>query len=153
MDFDETRERALCILDFRIHSRHELKTKLLQKGAKEDIAEDVLNDLEEYGIINDSEFARALIQHLAENKKYGARRIKAELARRGVANDIAAIAVEEYDFNEKEQLYPLVERKLNGDFEKKSIDRTVRYFANHGYSIGDIFSCINTVKENYECDE
>lgn len=150
MNFDETKERALCILDFRMHSRYELKTKLLQKGAEADIAEAVLDELADYGVVNDSEFARALIRHLAENKMYGKRRIKSELSKRGVDSETANIALEEFEFDEKEQLYPLVERKLNGDFEKKSIDRTVRYFANHGYNIGDIFNCINLVKENYD---
>ena len=149
MNFDETKERALCILDFRMHSRYELKTKLLQKGAEPDITDSVLADLEDMGVVNDSEFARALIQHLAENKKYGRRRIKSELSKRGVDSETANIAMEDFEFDEKEQLYPLVERKLNGDFDKKSVDRTVRYFANHGYSIGDIFNCINLAKENY----
>lgn len=43
-------------------------------------------------------------------------------------------------------LLPMVRRKLNGDLERKSIDRCIRYFIYRGYDIGDIKTCIDIIK-------
>lgn len=150
MDFEQARERALCILDIRIHSAYELKRKLIQKGVENEIADAVIADLEDYGIINDREYARIFAEHLSENKKFGKHRIKQELAQKGIDSSIISDTVAELETDESTVLYPLVENKLGGDFERKSIDRTVRYFANRGYSVGDIFKCIDLVREEAE---
>ena len=41
---------------------------------------------------------------------------------------------------------PLVRKKLAGNFERKSIDRTIRYFIYRGYEISDIKSCIERIE-------
>lgn len=148
MNFEETKERALCILDLRPHSRFELYRKLIQKGADEDIVNSVLDDLEDMNLINDAEFASVMIRHFIDNKNFGRHRIKTELAKRGISSDIIEIALDENETDEFDILYPLLETKLSGDFEKKSIDKAVRYFSSHGYGISDIFRCINLIKEN-----
>ena len=47
---------------------------------------------------------------------------------------------------EEDQLLPLMERKLGGNFDKKNIDRAIRYFAYRGYDFGDIKSAIEKVR-------
>lgn len=148
MNFEETKERALCILDLRPHSRFELYRKLMQKGADEDIVNSVLDELEAMKLINDAEFAAVMVCHFIDNKNFGRHRIKTELAKRGISSDIAEIALDENETDEFDTLYPLVEAKLGGDFEKKSVDRAVRYFSSHGYGVSDIFRCIKLIKEN-----
>lgn len=150
MDFEDAKEKALCLLDIRIHSSLELKQKLIKKGVEPDIAEAVIEDLTEYSIIDDREYARIFAQHLVENKKFGKRRIKLELGQKGIDSGIISDTLDELETDEQDILYPLVEQKLGGDFEKKSIDRTVRYFANRGYGIGDIFRCIDLIREENE---
>lgn len=150
MDFEDTKEKALCLLDIRMHSKKELREKLVRKGADRDVAEDVIAELEEYGVLDDREYARIFAEHLAENKKFGKHRIKLELNEKGISSDIISDTLDELELDEFETLYPLVEYKLGGDFEKKSVDRTVRYFATRGYNVGDIFKCINLIREENE---
>ena len=85
-------------------------------------------------------------------KKYGGKRIEAELKRLGVSGEDAAEAMAELEEDdEQERLYPLVVKKLGGDFEKKSVDRCIRYFIYRGYGFGDIKECIERAKG--EADE
>ena len=46
-------------------------------------------------------------------------------------------------------LLPLVEKRLKGDFEKKNIDKCIRYFMYRGYGFSDIKNCIYNIKEEY----
>ena len=53
--------------------------------------------------------------------------------------------------DEADKLLPLVEKKLGGDFERKSKDRCIRYFMYRGYDFYTIKNCIDTVvSENEE---
>jgi len=150
MDFEAAKERALCLLDIRMHSKKELRAKLIQKGAEADVADEVIAELEDYGVLDDRVYAKIFAEHLIENKKFGRYRIKLELGEKGISPDIISDTLDEIELDEIEVLYPLVEYKLGGDFEKKSVDRAVRYFATRGYNVSDIFKCINLIREENE---
>ena len=47
----------------------------------------------------------------------------------------------------KEELFKSVGDK--GDFEKKNIDKCIRYFMYRGYGFSDIKNCIDNIKEEY----
>ena len=53
------------------------------------------------------------------------------------------------DEDEEDMLLPLVEKRLKGDFEKKNIDKCIRYFMYRGYGFSDIKNCIDNIKEEY----
>ncbi|MCX7714863.1 MAG: recombination regulator RecX [Clostridia bacterium] len=143
LTYEQVKEKALYLLSFRPHSERELEKKLLKIGAKEQDIEDVIEFCKEYCLIDDEAFAKQLALQLSE--KYGKSRIGYELARRGISRDIISVCLEEIEFDE-EVLLLLVEKKLAGNFEKKSIDRAIRYFSSHGYAISDICRCIDTLK-------
>jgi len=42
----------------------------------------------------------------------------------------------------------LVIKKLGGDFSKKNIDKTIRFFITKGYDIYNIKQCIERISEN-----
>ena len=44
----------------------------------------------------------------------------------------------------------MVKKKLSGDFERKSIDRCIRYFVYKGYGFEEIKSMIEKVKAEEE---
>ena len=70
-----------------------------------------------------------------------------ELYSKGIPSEYIAQALEELDFDDvQDVLLPMVRRKLNGDLERKSIDRCIRYFIYRGYDIGDIKTCIDIIK-------
>ena len=141
----EAKEKALRLLGFRAHSEKELKEKLLRAGADEEDLPDIMTFLKEYGFINDESYAEGLAKDLKNIKKYGKKRILGELLNRGISREYAEAAISELSDDEEDMLLPLVERKLGGNFERKNIDRAIRYFIYHGYDFDDIKRCIEKI--------
>lgn len=87
------RERAIRHLARRDHSRSELARKLAAHGSQEEIDE-VLDRMTELGLLSDTRFAEAWVRGKAA--RFGAARLRYDLAQRGVAREIieAALAAE-----------------------------------------------------------
>ena len=146
----EAKDKALRLLAFRAHSEKELSDKLRLAGAKEEDIADILEFAKEYGFVNDAEYAKHLAKDLQNIKKYGKKRIEAELKNRGICSEYTTAALLELADGEEDALLTLLERKLGGNFEKKNIDRAVRYFIYRGYEFGDIKACIEKIKQEAE---
>ncbi len=142
----ETKEKALRLLEFRSHSEKELWDKLKRAGAKEEDLPEIFEFLREYSFVNDREFAKKLARDLQNLNKYGKRRIREELKFRGISGEDLESAMLELEDNEEDRLLPLMERKLGGNFDKKNIDRAIRYFAYRGYGFDDIKYAIQKIK-------
>ena len=142
----QARDKALRLLEFRSHSEKELRDKLLRAGAREEDLSEIFDFLKEYSFVDDSEYSKKLAKDLQNLNKYGQRRIRDELKRRGIFGDDLENALAELSDEEEEQLVPLMERKLAGNFEKKNIERAIRYFAYRGYGFDDIKSAIEKVR-------
>ncbi len=137
------------LLAMRMHSESELRNKLKVRGAGVEDTDKVIDFLKECGFIDDRNFAQLYAEELRANKKYGTARIKSELYKKGITPDIISEILEDMEFD-RDELYSLIENKLNGDFSKKSADRAIRYFTYRGYSLSDIFSCINEIRGCYD---
>lgn len=142
----EAKEKALRFLEFRSHSEKELYDKLKRAGAKEDDLPEIFEFLREYSLVNDGEYAKKLARDLQKLNKYGKRRIREELKFRGISGEDLENAMLELNDSEEEQLLPLMERKLGGNFDKKNIDRAIRYFAYRGYGFDDIRLAVERIK-------
>lgn len=152
LNYDETKEKALRLLEFRSHSEKELTDKLRRAGSLDEDIEKILEFCREYGFVNDKLYAKRKAQDLQNLKKYGRHRIKSELNQKGIASDLIELAMAELEEDEEDRLYPLVVKKLGGSFEKKNIDKCIRYFIYRGYNFSDIKSCIERA-ENGGNDE
>lgn len=142
----EAKEKALRLLEFRSHSEKELYDKLIRAGANAEDLPEIFEFLREYSFVNDAEYAKKLARDLQNLNKYGRRRIREELKFRGIFGEELENAMLELSDEEEEQLLPLMERKLGGNFEKKNIDRAIRYFAYRGYGFDDIKSAVERIK-------
>lgn len=149
LTFEQTKDKALRLLEFRAHSERELTDKLQRAGAKDNDIEEVLEFCRNYGFVDDRSFAVKKARDLKNLKRYGIRRIKSELYSKGIAAEYIEEAVAELD-DDEEMLIPLVEKKLGGNFEKKNVDKCIRYFIYRGYSFSDIKNCIDELKIDYE---
>ena len=147
LTFDEAKDKALRLLEFRSHSERELSDKLKRAGAKEEDIDEILEFCRNYGFLDDRKYAIA--KDLKNLKKYGKRRIKSELYSKGIDAEYVEEAVSYLDEDEEDMLLPLVEKRLKGDFEKKNIDKCIRYFMYRGYGFSDIKNCIDNIKEEY----
>ena len=150
LTYDEAKDKALRLLEFRAHSEKELKDKLKIAGAKDEDIETVLDFCREYGFVNDRQYAMMKARDLKSLKKYGLMRIKSELYQKGISAEYVEEAISEIDEDETEMLMPLVEKKLRGNFEKKNVDKCIRYFIYRGYNFSDIRGCIDLLKQNAE---
>jgi len=89
----EAREAALRLLARREHSAVELETKLVGKGWPEDHVDQVIASLTEAGLQSDQRFAESFARQRA-GRFYGPRRIRAELAQRGIDAGLANEALD-----------------------------------------------------------
>lgn len=135
-------------LEYRSHSEKELSDKLRRSGANDEDIPEIMEFLKEYGFIRDDEYAKHLARDLQKLKKYGKHRIIQELKSKGIAREYIEDAISELECDERDALYPLIEKKLAGDFDRKNIEKAVRYFVYRGYGYEDIKSCIEEIKEN-----
>ncbi|NTV09604.1 MAG: recombination regulator RecX [Zoogloea sp.] len=84
------RERALRLLATREHSRAELARKLAAHGTPDEISE-ILDRMTELGFLSDERFAAAFVRSKAA--RFGTQRLRFELARKGVADELIAAAL------------------------------------------------------------
>jgi regulatory protein len=88
-------DAAMRSLQTRLHSRAELKTKLMRKEWGETIIDDVLDNLQRLGYVDDARFAKTKAMSAAQYKHHGRRRAFAELIRSGVKGEVANTALQE----------------------------------------------------------
>ena len=147
LNYEQAKDKALRLLEFRSHSERELTDKLIRAGAEREDVEEILEFCRSYGFVNDRSYAERKAADLKNLNHYGKRRIEQELYSKGISREDIAAAVERLNFEDTEDiLCPLVRKKLAGNFERKSIDRTIRYFIYRGYEISDIKSCIERIE-------
>lgn len=87
----EERIREICLtaLEHRMRSRRELERILRRKGVDPAAAVPVLDRLQEVGLVDDEQFARAFVASRQRVRPRGARGLAAELAQRGISREIA----------------------------------------------------------------
>ncbi|MFA9380074.1 MAG: regulatory protein RecX [Acetanaerobacterium sp.] len=147
------KERALSLLGYKSYTKKALAERLARDG-DESIAQEVADRMEELGLIDDEAYARRCASDLFSIKGYGARRVRYELARRGVPRELADEAVCELAPEGEETqnaILALIERKYErylGD--RKGIDKTVRALARLGYDYDDIRTAIARYTDDTE---
>lgn len=85
---------AFDLLARRAFSTRELTRRLGRRGAAPDVARAVVADLTERGYLDDDAFARWWAEARAGGRHVGSRRLRQELATKGIPRDLVASAVE-----------------------------------------------------------
>jgi regulatory protein len=86
---------GLRYLQTRMHSRAELRRKLMRREFGEGVIDGVLDDLTRLGYLDDARFAKAKAASAAEHKHHGRRRAYVELVKAGVKKEEAEAALNE----------------------------------------------------------
>ncbi len=89
------KQKAYRLLGRRQHSSYELKIKLRQKGYKSEFIEQIIEELNSKGLLNDYEFALAFSEESITNKSWGKKKVEAELFKRGVDRGVISEIIEE----------------------------------------------------------
>ncbi len=128
------KQRAFRYLGRRLHSKSELRTKLLQKRYEVDLINEVLDELEVNKYLDDSEFALVFSEEKIKSKKWSGQKLKAELIKRGVNSNIITKVLKKVisaDDNYK-HAFSVAERKFkslsNRNLDNKSIKMKLNTF-------------------------
>jgi regulatory protein len=137
--------RALNLIGYRARSEGELRERLGRYGYAPETIEAVIGRLGELAYLDDEEFARQRAQEKA--RKYGPRRVSADLMKRGVGRELASRAVaEEFEGrSELEDARSAAARRYNGEGSEAKARRVYGFLARRGYSAG---VCAEVAKEH-----
>ncbi len=135
---EKAREYAFLLLKFRLRSENELAGRLKQKGFSEELAQDTVNFLKDKQFINDRVFAKGWASSRLK-KPFGFRRIKQELAQKGLGKEIIeeTFAQLKEDYSESEIVSQLAEQRfsrLKGVELLKAKQRVYAYLLRRGFS-------------------
>jgi regulatory protein len=155
----KTYDRALRFLAARGRSVRELRRRLLLAKEPEPFVDAALQRLEGLGLLNDTDYARQVARSQMLGRGYAPRRLQQELARRGVARDVADRAIDlvltedaapggfgaESGIDLTETIEKLARRKLRGlaglDPDTRA-RRLYAFLARRGYDSDDIRSVL-----------
>ena len=133
---------AMYSLDIRDHSEKEIRQKLSRKYDEQSV-DSAVEKLLDLGLINDRRYAEFLTRELFERKRYGKNRVRSELFRRGIAQNVINDVLEEYEEENEpdnvQTIVDIIEKKYyNKLLDEKSRQKTVAALVRLGYSFSDI---------------
>ena len=137
-------EIAFRLLARRDHSIKELRQKLLIRKISSAEADAVLQSLAAGGLLDDGRYARKSAIHLSAEKLLGPRRVREELARKGIAPELLDEAAKdaEREFPADERLQRLAQAKLKQrtlrELSPPEQKKLARFLYQRGFSWGDI---------------
>lgn len=140
----KARERAYYLLGYRDHSKKELYDKLL-KSARPEIALEIVEMVENQGLINDEKYAQKLAKYYLLQKKWGLKKALFEMQKKGVDKEIALYALEDCDVDIDEQIKSIIDKKYYyclDDYKGKQ--KAIAGLMRLGYSYYDIKSAISS---------
>ena len=149
IDSDKKRckDRAMWLISYRDHSRRELIDKL-RKDYSADSAEAAAERLEELGLLDDGRFARRCAADLISLKKLSERGVRQKLREKGIDRDLIDEVVGEFEFDEREQLREIIEKKYpRGLDDEKTRRRAFSALQRLGYGYSDIKSVLSEYTE------
>jgi len=94
LDAPAARRAAFDLLARKAWTRLELTRRIERRGAPEDVARAVVEDLGARGYLDDESFARWWAEARARSRQVGSVRLRQELLAKGVPRDLAAAAVD-----------------------------------------------------------
>ena len=147
-----TYDRALNMIAMRARSAVELRRLLVRKGEPAENVDIAIERLLRAGFLDDASFARQFARAKALGGGLSRRRVQQELARRGVARDIADSAIAEVfaeeHVDESDTLERVARKKLKSlarlDTQVQR-RRLYAFLARRGYDSDDIARTLRTV--------
>lgn len=151
------REVALRKLDKRSCSRSELHAAITQRGFGEDTAREVLDRLENVGLIDDAAFARMIVHDRFHLRGTTGRAIIEELRRKGLSPEHITQALQAINADdEKQKASELAQRKaerMRGLPRHKVWNRLAGMLARKGYPPAIVSYALNDILSTWEYDE
>lgn len=148
VSFRRAYNKGLDLLSRRPYGVKELIKKLCEKGHEKDASQKACERLLELGLLNDEEYARILSDDLINRKNYGVKRVKQELAFRGISREIIENTIDSLDNNAENRIILVIKKKyLNKLNDEKGRKRAIDGLLRLGFSYSEIKSALNQVAE------
>lgn len=148
VSFRRAYNKGLDFLSRRPYGTKELIKKLCEKGHENEASQKACERLSELGLLNDEEYARILSNDLFHRKNYDVKRIRQELAYRGIPREIIENTVDSLDNDAENRIILVIKKKyLNKLNDEKGRKRAVDGLMRLGFSYSDIKSALRKVSE------
>ncbi len=141
---------ALRFLSYKSRTSQELEKKLREKHVDEETIHEVLRDLKDSELIDDSSYAVEWVDYRSKDKFIGPHRLLKELEMKGVSEEIRDKAVREcfQEMDEKEQAFKAAEKKMRqseGGNEEKLKRRVCLHLQRKGFSSEAVYSAMGRI--------
>lgn len=144
------RQSAMRFLSRRMRSRQEVERKLIEKEFEPEVIAATMTFLEEYNLIDDSEFARAYVNDQLLRRPVGRRRLEQELKSKGIdkeeITEVVSRAVdEENELANAMEAAAKKARTLKADEHRKWERSLAAFLAGRGFG----WDAVGKVLEHY----
>lgn len=148
VSFRRAYNKGLDLLSRRPYGVKELVKKLCEKGHEKEASQNACERLLELGLLNDEEYARILSDDLINRKNYGIKRVKQELAYRGISREIIENTIDSIDNDAENRIILVIKKKyLNKLNDEKGRKRAIDGLIRLGFSYSEIKSALKQVSE------
>ena len=143
------KDKALWLISYRSHSKKELFDKL-RRDFDEDSAQKAVDRMQELGLINDGEFAKAYARKLVYGKKMSLRAAELELRRKGIDNITAEQVLSDLEYDAQTQIIEFISKKYRNIEDEKVRRRAVAALQRKGYGWDDIKQAIESMSGDFD---
>ena len=153
-DYKRAKSRALWYLDRTDHTEKALSDKLLRAGFSKKAIAMVLQNLTEFGMVDDRRFAERFAERCMESN-ISKREAMQKMLIKGVPYDLAKEVLNDCEVDEQSQILELIERKyaykLSGE---NGFQKVFAALGRKGFSYSNIKSALKKYNEELEfCEE
>ena len=141
---------AFDLLARKSWSGRELTRRLRRRGAPAEVAQAVVADLTDRGYVDDREFARWWAEARARGRRVGSRRLRQELAAKGIPREMAdaAIAAAFEEIGESERALQAGRRRLPALLRRqpsRAPARLAEYLLRRGYPASAVRAAVRAL--------
>ena len=152
-ELETAKKRAMYLLGGKDYSCKELMTKLLKNYSRES-CEAAVEQMVEYGYLDDRRYAEKLARQYIEVRKYGKSRAKMMMIQKGLGPSTADEALEQYSSDDIiDEIVTIIEKKyydclfIEGLEGKKAVQKVIAALARRGYGYEDIKDALGIVRD------
>lgn len=144
------KQKALSLVTARPYAKRELERRLTGRGFEQDEARAAADWLEDIGLLDDGEYAKALVRHYAA-KGYGFRRMEQELFARGIPKEFWQDALDQLDDPCGTIDAFLSKRLAPGETDPRQLKKAADALARRGFAWHDISQALR--RRGVEADD
>ncbi len=151
-----TFDLALNYLTYKPRTEKEIRDYLKKKKIKKDIIENTIEKLKEYNYINDREYVKLYLKNNHLGKRFGLKKIKYDLIKRGISEKTLTIIDQIPEENLNDYCIYHFNKVLSSTDKvpyRKRVPKIVRYLNLRGFDYQDYSSLISEIPKESDIDE